>query len=85
MVILGETGDHALCVPLGVPGYMVGWSCPASAWPLQESPPPISTAEWAGLSLCLDHKLLCPHWSTRSHIHPLERDRQNHTVKTESI
>lgn len=61
-----------LCIPLGVPGYMVGWSYPASAWLLQESPPLFSTAVWASLSQCLYHKLLCLHWSTRSHILPLK-------------
>lgn len=71
---MGVMGD---CVPYilqGAPGYTVGWSCPVSTWPHQESPQPISTEVWADLSQCLDHKLLCPRWSTRSRIRPLEID-----------
>lgn len=69
MLIVSDVGP---CIPLGVPGCTAGWSSPASAWPLQGSPPPAATAGWAGPSRCLGRRRPCPRWSARSHTLPLE-------------
>lgn len=73
---------NSLCIPLGVRGCMVGLSFPASAWPLQESPQPVSRAMLEDLFLCPYHRLLCPHWSTRSHRLPLKWDTHTQAHKT---
>lgn len=66
--------SRRLCLPLGAPGCTEGWSCPVSAWPLQESLPPVAIAMWADLFLCLYRKPPCPRWSARSHTPPLKGD-----------
>lgn len=71
---LGQMWSCLGCLPPGVPGCMEGWSCQASALPLQESLPPVSIAMWADLFLCLCRKPPCPRWSTRSHTPPLKGD-----------
>lgn len=72
----GEVHDED--VPPDVLKYRVGWSCPGATLPPPGSPSPVPRAEKAGQCRCPGHTHPCPHWSARSHRHPL----QDKTVAT---
>lgn len=85
--VMGTCNNNGsvLCKPRDVPGCKVGWSFPASALLHQESAPPASRVTWGDLFLCLCRKLLYPHWSTRSHTHPLKNRRTKKKKKKQEL